>query len=66
MANIAYDVHIDNVTYSALVSDSQKLADVKTILETKFPDDTCALVAIKSILGIEEKEDTDPVDPVDP
>ena len=40
---------------------------MKTILETKFPDDTCQLIAVKSILGIEIAEDEPTIpDPTDP
>lgn len=51
-------------------SDSATLEAVKTILETKFPDDTCQLIAVKSILGIEITADEEPVipepEPTDP
>ena len=53
--------------FKQLEADSAKLADVKKVLETEFPDDTCALIAVKAILGIEEAtgdgETSDPSDP---
>ena len=53
-----------------LKEDSTELKNVIELLNTEFPDDTCQLIAIKSILGIEtEKEPsatTEPTDPVDP
>lgn len=53
--------------YKALVEDSVDKANVISILKTEFPDDTCALIAIKAILGIvEEEEPADPADPTDP
>lgn len=57
-----------NVPYEdvmKLKADADKLQAVIELLNTEFPDDTCQLIAIKSILGIEE-EATDPVDPSDP
>lgn len=62
-------VQIPYSDFKTLESDSAKLADVKAILETEFPDDTCQLIAVKSMLGIETKKDddnggnTDPTDP---
>lgn len=44
--------------YKKLVEDSADKANIISVLNAKFPDDTCALIAIKSILGIE-----DPVTP---
>lgn len=61
---------------SRLQKDSADKANIVAILNTEFPDDTCQLIAIKSILGlIEEKEeeakptppgDSTPTDPSDP
>lgn len=58
---------------------ADNLENVKAILTTEFPDDTCQVIALKAILGIvdevEEPDDpvdpgigepTDPSDPVDP
>lgn len=47
------EVSITYTDFKKLEEDSAKLADVKTILETTFPDDTCQLIAIKSIIGVE-------------
>lgn len=62
--------------YKSLVEDSKDKQNVTQILKTEFPDDTCALIAIKAILGIVEEEEepdedtvddtTDPVEPTDP
>lgn len=58
--------------YNALVNDAAKLVSVIGILETEFPDDTCQLIALKSILGIKDPEpepepdDPDNTDPSDP
>lgn len=51
-----------------LQKDSANLESIISLLNTEFPDDTCQLIAIKSILGLikEEEEPTDPVDPIDP
>lgn len=61
---------------SRLQKDSADKANIVAILNTEFPDDTCQLIAIKSILGlIKEKEeepeptppgDSAPTDPSDP
>lgn len=58
--------------YQALARDAADKAAVILLLNTKFPDDTCQLIAIKALLGIIDKEDdapdtpADPVDPSDP
>lgn len=51
-----------------LQRDSANLESIISLLNTEFPDDTCQLIAIKSILGLikEEEEPTGPVDPIDP
>lgn len=50
--------------YNEILRDSEQLANVKKLLETEFPDDTCQMIAIKSLLGIVEDDDiTDPSDP---
>ena len=61
---------------SRLQKDSADKANIVTILNTEFPDDTCQLIAIKSILGLIEKKeeepgptppgDSAPTDPSDP
>lgn len=51
--------------YATLVKDSADKANVVQLLKTDFPDDTCQLIAIKSILGIEE-DDTTTTPPVTP
>lgn len=58
--------------YKALVQDQSDKNNVIAILQTEFPDDTCALIAVKAILGIVENEPEDPdpgsgtTDPTDP
>lgn len=42
--------------FKTLTSDSAKLADIKALVEAKFPDDTCQIKAIKAVLGIVEEE----------
>lgn len=42
---------------SKLQKDSVDKANVIALLNTEFPDDTCQLIAIKSILGISEAEE---------
>lgn len=49
--------------YNKILRDSEELANVKTLLETEFPDDTCQMIAVKSLLGIVEDETSDPTDP---
>lgn len=50
--------------YNGLCKDSKTLENVKALLETEFPDETCQMIAIKSLLGIVEAEE--PTDPSDP
>ena len=52
--------------FTKLEQDSAKLNSVIAIINTEFPDDTCMLIAIKSILGITEEEEPTTPDPVDP
>lgn len=62
-------VSIPYEDYAKLVKDSSDKENVIALINTEFPDDTCQLIAIKAVLGIEEKDDaagTDPVDPTDP
>lgn len=62
-----------SIPYGDLVEleqDSAQKKAIVSIINTKFPDDTCQLIAIKSVLGIEEEKTEEPsepiVDPVDP
>lgn len=72
MANT--NIFIEYAELSRLQKDSANLASVMAILDTEFPDDTCQLLAIKSILGMipkeEEPEEPDvpdtPDEPSDP
>lgn len=41
---------------ATLQRDSADKAAVIALLKTEFPDDTCQLKAIKSVLGVEEEE----------
>lgn len=53
------------ITYeelSKLQKDSADKASVIAILNTEFPDATCQLIAIKSILGIVEPEEETPTE----
>lgn len=54
MSQVIYDMRVPYEEYQKLVRDSAQLEDVKTLLQTEFPDDTCQLIAIKNILGIVE------------
>lgn len=43
--------------YTAMVKDSADLASIAGLLLTDFPDNTCQILAIKSVLGmVPEKE----------
>lgn len=67
MSNL--NIYIPYADYAQMTEDSAKLKAITSILTTEFPDDTCQLIAIKSVLGLpvtEEEEPTDPTDPVDP
>lgn len=55
MSQVIYDMRVPYEDYQKLVRDSAQLEDVKTLLQTEFPDDTCQLIAIKNILGIVEE-----------
>ena len=63
MANLS--IYVPYSDFAQLEQDASKLASIIAILTTEFPDDTCQLIAIKSVLGIEEVE-SDPTDPTDP
>lgn len=44
--------------YTAMVKDSADLASIRGLLLTDFPDNTCQILAIKSVLGmVPEKEE---------
>lgn len=66
MANTNIFIEFDEL--SRLQKDSADKANIIAILNTEFPDETCQLIAIKSILGIVETEEepTEPSDPSDP
>lgn len=50
--------------YSKLVADAADKANIISILNAKFKDSECQLLAIKAILGIEDKEESsEPVEP---
>lgn len=38
--------------YTAMVKDSADLASIRGLLLTDFPDNTCQILAIKSVLGM--------------
>lgn len=40
-----------------LKSDAEDRANVVSLLKANFPDDTCRIIAIKSILDIEDKKE---------
>lgn len=48
------NIQIPYTDFKSMETDSTKLADVKELLKTEFPDDTCQLIAIKAVLEIEE------------
>lgn len=64
MANT--NIFIEYTELSRLQTDSANLASVMAILDTEFPDDTCQLLAIKSILGMIPKEEEEPEEPENP
>ena len=41
-------------------------ANIIAILNTKFKDADCQLIAIKAILGVEDNEEPEPTVPTDP
>lgn len=56
---MALTVTVPYEEYRQLVADSEDKASTIKLLDTEFPDDTCQLIAVKSLLGIgEKKEDT--------
>lgn len=50
--------------YSKLVADAADKANIISILNAEFKDADCQLIAIKAILGVEDKEE--PTDPSAP
>lgn len=52
--------------YTAMVKDSADLASIRGLLLTDFPDNTCQILAIKSVLGmVPEKSEPIPENPVE-
>lgn len=60
MANTNIFITYDEL--SKLQKDSADKASIIAILNTEFPDDTCQLIAVKSILGIIDEEPEVPGD----
>lgn len=63
MANTNIFVTYDEL--SKLQKDSADKASVIAILNTEFPDETCQLIAIKSILGLIKEESSEIENPDD-
>lgn len=64
MANTNIFITYDEL--SKLQKDSADKASIIAILNTEFPDDTCQLIAVKSILGmIKNEEEETPEVPSD-
>jgi len=51
-------IQIPYTDFKKLEEDSVKLDDVKELLGTTFPDDTCQLIAIKALLGVVDASDS--------
>lgn len=49
--------------YNKLLKDSADKETVIQLLKTEFPDDTCQLIAIKTVLGIVEEEPEEEQEP---
>lgn len=49
--NVPYDDVME------LKADSAKLSTINGLLQAKFPDAECQLVAIKSVIGVTEEEE---------
>lgn len=49
--------------YKKISKDSADKESIVQLLNTEFPDDTCQLIAIKSVLGLIEVEDDDTTTP---
>jgi len=55
--------------YVQLKADATDRENVVSLLKAEFPDDTCQIIALKSVLKIVDEVDeptTDPTDPSDP
>lgn len=48
-----------------LQSDSADKNAVVSLLKTEFPDDTCMVIAIKSVLGVVENEEEESTEDVE-
>lgn len=57
MSNILVTVPYND--YNKLLSDSEDKRSIIQLLNTEFPDDTCQLIAIKSVLGVTDEETSD-------
>lgn len=49
--------------YTAMVKDSADLASIRGLLLTDFPDNTCQILAIKSVLEIVPEKEPIPENP---
>ena len=49
--------------YTAMVKDSADLESIKGLLHTDFPDNTCQILAIKSVLGMVPEKEPIPENP---
>ena len=63
--NTVSNIFIPYEDFVNLQQDSAKLTSIISIINTEFPDDTCQIIANKSVLGIvdEEEEHEVPDDP---
>lgn len=50
--------------YTAMVKDSADLASIRGLLLTDFPDNTCQILSIKSVLGMVPEKEPIPEKPV--
>lgn len=50
--------------YTAMVKDSADLASIRGLLLTDFPDNTCQILSIKSVLGMVPEKEPIPENPV--
>lgn len=62
---MAPGVNLTNEEYAALIKDKSDKEAAVAILGAEFADETCRIVALKTVLGYVEPEedDTDPVGP---
>lgn len=58
-------VFIPYLDFVNLQKDSEKLNSILSILNTDFPDNTCQLIAIKSVLGMNDTS-SDEIDDLEP